>query len=435
MATGLATQATPRTMPLQVEYEDAPGVTLPALKRAGRVRVAYANGDTYAGPVAQTSAGEYEFHGRGRYTWKRTGAWYEGDYDHGAKQGLGTYSYPNGTVYRGHWVAGHKSGAGTLTYQNGDVFTGQWRDDTKHGHGEYTYRDSQARLIGEWVHGEVVRGKWLFPGHDSVVALHVERHATTQEEQERASPRPARRASLVAAVPLPLKQLEQAPFGVIIAGAPASGKGTQCEYIKQAFGLVHLSSGDMLRAAVAAGTPVGKKAQDMMQAGELVPDDVVIGCVAERLAQPDVQEHGFLLDGFPRTPGQAVALQQIGLDVHLFVFLNVPDSHIVERVTGRRVDPVTQQSYHVKFKPPTTPEIAARLVQRSDDTEEAIVVRLRMFHDNITSVKSHYERVMVEVDGTKRPPEVWVGIDAALRAAQDAVSAARDARIAPPHVD
>jgi adenylate kinase len=218
---------------------------------------------------------------------------------------------------------------------------------------------------------------------------------------------------------------------MIIAGAPASGKGTQCEYIKQTYGLVHLSSGDMLRAAVAAGTPVGRKAQAMMAAGELVPDDVVIAAVAERLAQPDVQEHGFLLDGFPRTPGQALALQQIGLDVHLFVMLDVPDAHIVERVTGRRVDPVTQLTYHIKFKPPPSEEIAARVIQRADDTEEAIVVRLRMFHDNIASVASHYERVMVTVNGTRKPDDVWGDIDVQIKTTKEAIQVAKAARVAP----
>jgi adenylate kinase len=207
-----------------------------------------------------------------------------------------------------------------------------------------------------------------------------------------------------------------APPKLIIAGAPASGKGTQCELIKQKYGVVHLSTGDMLRAAVAAGTDVGKQAKDYMDAGKLVPDDVIIGVVKERLAMPDCVVSGWLLDGFPRTPAQGKALADAGVTADCFVFLNVPDDILVERVVGRRIDPVSGKIYHMKFNPPKDEEIMARLVQRSDDTDEKVKVRLEQFHSNVAAVKGRYADIAIEVDGTKKPEVVSVMITKSIDA-------------------
>eukprot|EP00571_Detonula_confervacea_P014712 CAMPEP_0172298468 /NCGR_PEP_ID=MMETSP1058-20130122/1111_1 /TAXON_ID=83371 /ORGANISM="Detonula confervacea, Strain CCMP 353" /LENGTH=289 /DNA_ID=CAMNT_0013007743 /DNA_START=10 /DNA_END=879 /DNA_ORIENTATION=+ len=193
---------------------------------------------------------------------------------------------------------------------------------------------------------------------------------------------------------------------LIIAGAPASGKGTQCEIIKEKYGVVHLSTGDMLRAAVAAGTDVGKQAKDFMDAGKLVPDEVIIGVVKDRLDESDCVESGWLLDGFPRTPAQAEALADAGVTADCFIFLNVPDEVLVERVVGRRTDPETGKIYHMTFSPPTDEDILARLEQRSDDTEEKVKVRLEQFHANVDAVKGSYTDISVEVDGTQKPEEV-----------------------------
>ncbi|KAL3792397.1 hypothetical protein ACHAWO_000978 [Cyclotella atomus] len=193
---------------------------------------------------------------------------------------------------------------------------------------------------------------------------------------------------------------------LIIAGAPASGKGTQCELIKEKYGVVHLSTGDMLRAAVAAGTEVGKMAKDFMDAGKLVPDEVIIGVVKDRLEESDCVECGWLLDGFPRTPAQAEALASAGVTADCFIFLNVPDEVLVERVVGRRTDPETGKIYHMTFSPPEDEEILARLEQRSDDTEEKVKVRLEQFHANVEAVKGSYTDIAVEVDGTSKPEEV-----------------------------
>ncbi|EEC48904.1 kinase adenylate kinase [Phaeodactylum tricornutum CCAP 1055/1] len=196
------------------------------------------------------------------------------------------------------------------------------------------------------------------------------------------------------------------PVKIIIAGAPASGKGTQCETIKEKFGVVHLSTGDMLRAAVAAQTPVGKQAKEYMDSGKLVPDDVIIGVVKNRLIEKDCQSQGWLLDGFPRTQAQALALEDAGVCADCFIFLNVPDSVLVERVVGRRTDPDTGKIYHMTFSPPEDEEIKARLVQRSDDTEQKVKVRLEQFHDNVDAVKDKYTNIMVTVDGNQAPTQV-----------------------------
>lgn len=196
------------------------------------------------------------------------------------------------------------------------------------------------------------------------------------------------------------------PIKIIIAGAPASGKGTQCEVIKEDFGVVHLSTGDMLRAAVAAQTEVGKSAKEYMDAGKLVPDEVIIGVVKDRLDEDDCSKNGWLLDGFPRTQAQAKALEDAGISADCFLFLNVPDEVLVERVVGRRTDPETGKIYHMTFSPPDDEEVLARLEQRSDDTEEKVVVRLEQFHANVDAVKDSYTDISVVIDGNRAPADV-----------------------------
>lgn len=210
----------------------------------------------------------------------------------------------------------------------------------------------------------------------------------------------------------------QAPGGarkVIIAGAPASGKGTQCELIKERFGLVHLSTGDMLRAAVKEGTEVGVAAKEYMDAGKLVPDEVIIGVVRDRLDQDDCVAHGWLLDGFPRTAVQARALAEANICPDVVLYLNVPDSMLVERVVGRRTDPTTGRVYHLTFDPPPE-DVVDRLEQRSDDTEEKVVVRLKAFHEHLDAILEQYKDITVEIDGTKPKQDVFAVVEAALAA-------------------
>jgi adenylate kinase len=187
---------------------------------------------------------------------------------------------------------------------------------------------------------------------------------------------------------------------IIIAGAPASGKGTQCEFIVEKFGVVHISTGDALRAQVAAGTELGKLAKECMDKGALVPDDVMIGIVKSRLAEDDCKERGWLLDGFPRTGQQAQAMADLGIAAEKFILLNVPDSVLIERCVGRRSDPVTGKIYHLTFNPPPDDaEVQKRLVHRSDDTEEAMVKRIEQYKKNVDAIKGFYKDITQEFDG------------------------------------
>ena len=203
------------------------------------------------------------------------------------------------------------------------------------------------------------------------------------------------------------------PKKIIIAGAPASGKGTQCERIKDYFGCVHLSTGDMLRAAVASGSEVGKKAKLIMDAGGLVADEVMIKIIIDRLQEDDCKTCGYLLDGFPRTGAQASALTKEGISCDNFILLEVPDEILISRVTGRRIDPQTGLIYHMKFKPPPQ-DIAGRLTQRSDDTEQKLKPRLVNYHKNLSAITGFYTQMMTKVNGNRDPNEVWEDIKRVL---------------------
>jgi len=199
-------------------------------------------------------------------------------------------------------------------------------------------------------------------------------------------------------------------LGVIIAGPPAAGKGTQCELIRDKYGLCHISTGDLLREHVKAGTDVGKRAKEFMDAGKLVPDDVIIELVHTKMQEPGVKEKGWLLDGFPRTKAQADALSKAGINADTFVLIHVKEEVLVERVVGRRLDPATGKIYHMKFDPPKDQAIAARLTQRSDDTKEKIVVRIKQYNDNIAAIIDNYREVLHRVEGNKQPKFVFTDI-------------------------
>ena len=192
---------------------------------------------------------------------------------------------------------------------------------------------------------------------------------------------------------------------VIICGAPASGKGTQCERIVEQYGLVHISTGDVLRDNVKRGTDLGKVAKAYMEEGKLVPDMLMIDIVQQRLVEEDCKTKGWLLDGFPRSGMQAAALEAAGVEPTHFILLDVPANILVERCTGRRSDPVTGKIYHLKFKPP--PEnIASRLIQRSDDTAEAMGKRIVMYESNVEQVLPLYTKVQRNFDGTAHPDQI-----------------------------
>lgn len=194
---------------------------------------------------------------------------------------------------------------------------------------------------------------------------------------------------------------------IMISGAPASGKGTQCELIVQQFNLTHISAGDLLRAEVAAGTEAGKEAQEYMQRGQLVPDTTVVTMVKNKLMEA---QHGWLLDGYPRSLSQAQALEAFDIHPQLFILLEVPDEILVQRVVGRRLDPVTGKIYHLLYSPPETPEIAARLTQRMDDTEEKCLLRLKTHKSNVEAVVGAYASVIRTVDGNRPKDQVFSDI-------------------------
>ncbi|KAK9073126.1 hypothetical protein SSX86_007449 [Deinandra increscens subsp. villosa] len=204
------------------------------------------------------------------------------------------------------------------------------------------------------------------------------------------------------------------PLKIMISGAPASGKGTQCELITSKYNLVHVAAGDLLRAEIAAGSENGKQAKEYMEKGQLVPDEIVVMMVKNRLSQADAAEKGWLLDGYPRSSSQATALQAFGFKPDLFILLEVPQEILVDRVVGRRLDPVTSRIYHLTYSPPETEEIAARLTQRFDDTEEKVKLRLQTHNQNVESVLSLFEDITVKVDGSLSKEDVFAKIDSAL---------------------
>ena len=205
---------------------------------------------------------------------------------------------------------------------------------------------------------------------------------------------------------------------LILIGPPGAGKGTQAEYLVQRFQIPHISSGDMLRAAVAAGTALGTQADGFMKAGQLVPDALVIAMIIERTAQPDCAK-GFVLDGFPRTRPQAEALavdlEKAGVTLDAVVLIEVPDSGILERVCGRCMDPETGVIYHLQFKPPPS-EVAPRVVQRKDDTEEACTARLEKYHAETAPIIPFYRNqgLLKSIDGDATPEAVTARIAATL---------------------
>jgi adenylate kinase len=180
---------------------------------------------------------------------------------------------------------------------------------------------------------------------------------------------------------------------LILLGPPGAGKGTQANYIKEKFGIPQVSTGDMLRAAVKAGTPLGVAAKKIMDEGKLVSDDIIINLVKERIKEADCA-NGFLFDGFPRTIPQAEAMKQAGVDIDFVVEIAVDDAEIIKRMSGRRVHLASGRTYHIVFNPP---KVAGKdditgedLVQRPDDAEETVRKRLEVYHSQTKPLVDYY---------------------------------------------
>ena len=182
---------------------------------------------------------------------------------------------------------------------------------------------------------------------------------------------------------------------LILLGPPGAGKGTQAAFIKERFGIPQISTGDMLRAAVKDGTPLGLAAKKVMDAGGLVSDDIIIGLVKHRLKEPDTA-NGYLFDGFPRTIPQAEAMKHAGVAIDYVLEIAVPDADIIDRMSGRRVHPSSGRTYHVRFNPPKAEgrddATGESLIQRDDDKEETVRKRLEVYHAQTSVLVDYYSQ-------------------------------------------
>ena len=206
---------------------------------------------------------------------------------------------------------------------------------------------------------------------------------------------------------------------LILLGGPGAGKGTQAKFVTEKYGIPQISTGDMLRAAVKAGTPLGLQAKKVMDAGGLVSDDIILGLVKERLAAPDCAS-GYLLDGFPRTIPQAEGMREMGINVDCVVEIDVSDEEIIRRMDGRRVHLASGRTYHVVFNPPKEPgkdDVTGEdLIQREDDQEETVRKRLGIYHEQTAPLVEFYTAwaskdavaapTLVKVDGIGKVDEI-----------------------------
>ncbi len=199
---------------------------------------------------------------------------------------------------------------------------------------------------------------------------------------------------------------------IILLGAPGAGKGTQAQFLTKKFNIPQISTGDMLRAAIKAGTEMGKMAKEAMDSGKLVTDEIIIGLVKDRIAEDDCK-NGFLLDGFPRTVPQADAVKEAGIAIDAVIEIDVPDEEIVKRMSGRRVHANSGRTYHLVYNPPKVEgkddETGEELIQRADDKEEIVLDRLNVYHDQTQPLVDFYTKEAaadssikyIRVDGTQ----------------------------------
>lgn len=214
---------------------------------------------------------------------------------------------------------------------------------------------------------------------------------------------------------------------ILLLGAPGAGKGTQATFITQKYQIPQISTGDMLRAAIKAQTPLGLQAKAVMDAGNLVSDEIVIGLVQERIAQADCA-HGFLFDGFPRTLAQAVAMEEAGVHLDFVLEIDVPDAKIIDRMSGRRVHSASGRTYHISHNPPKISGVdditGEPLVQRPDDVAEVVQNRLAVYHEQTEVLIGFYSKmqesaqakkpISIKIDGTLAVEEVKNRVFAAL---------------------
>lgn len=214
---------------------------------------------------------------------------------------------------------------------------------------------------------------------------------------------------------------------IILLGPPGAGKGTQARRLEKSFSIPQISTGDMLRSAVNAQSPLGQQVKKIMDSGALVPDDIMIQLVKERIAQPDCAE-GFLLDGFPRTFPQAEALDRSGIKIDYVINLQVDDESIIDRMSGRLLHPASGRIYHLKYHPPLKPGLdditGEPLVHRPDDEEQTVRKRLQIYHDQTSPLVAYYQNLQlkdpqapkyVAISGVGEEEVVWSKIENILK--------------------
>lgn len=430
-----------------------------------------ATGDVYAGMYGAGGLRE----GVGALRTKE-GTVYAGQWAGGKRHGPGSMTYKDGGKYMGAWAYGKRHGKGDFSYANGDSYSGLWHAGNKHGEGKYTATSAGSVYLGTWKHGALMASKVEFTTADKAAFYGTFEQKTGRPTGPGAfaygngvslsgsylAPPIDEEAGEDPPVVLPSvwtgdacgalaptsdatfrAELMKVPptYNVVISGAPASGKGTQCEKLVAKYGLVHLSTGDILRAAAEdPENEVGQIAKEKMEAGELVPDELITQLLVQKLDTDEVRDKGFLLDGYPRTQVQAGEMEKYFILPNKVIIIDVPEEVLVDRVTGRRLDPETGTIYHMVTKPPykldeegntvdevitdeegnSTPtgkkamdeEVLARLTQRDDDTEEALKVRLATFAENKAAISAAFASIALTVDGNRDPDEVFADIDA-----------------------
>lgn len=207
---------------------------------------------------------------------------------------------------------------------------------------------------------------------------------------------------------------------IILLGAPGAGKGTQAQFLMEKYGIPQISTGDMLRAAVKAGTELGKQAKQVMDSGGLVTDEIIIGLVKERIKEADCA-NGFLFDGFPRTIPQAQALQEQGIQIDAVLEISVEDEEIVKRLSGRRVHPGSGRVYHVVYNPPKVEgiddESGEPLIQRDDDQEDTVRKRLQVYHQQTKPLVEFYQKISANNPSTRSVSIKGIGTVEQIKAA------------------
>lgn len=204
------------------------------------------------------------------------------------------------------------------------------------------------------------------------------------------------------------------PIHLLLIGAPAAGKGVQSAKIIEKFGLIHVSTGDILRENIRDQTELGLMVKSCLDEGRLVPDDIINRIVIDRLEREDCVRHGWIMDGAIRTRAQAQAMVAAGHAPEVVIHIDVADEVVLQRICGRRTDPVTGAIYNLATNPPTDPEVSARLVQRSDDTVEKMESRLKDFHDQTEPVLNEFSSIVHRIDGTQSIDKVFEDICAIL---------------------